>query len=69
MKGAVSVNGSQDDHQQRSLEPGRRLTPEEAKSRRSRNIAIALGIVFLIVLFYVVTITKLGIGVVIRPSI
>jgi len=47
----------------------RQLTPEEAKSRRSRNIAIAFGIVFLIVLFYVVTITKLGLGVVVRPSI
>lgn len=47
----------------------RPLTPEEAKSRRSRNVAIALGIVFLIVLFYVVTITKLGLGVVVRPSI
>lgn len=47
----------------------RPLTPEEAKSRRSRNVAIALGIVFLIVLFYVVTVTKLGLGVVVRPSI
>lgn len=69
MKGAVSVNGPQNDHHQDFQEPERRLTPEEAKSRRSRNIAIALGLVFLILLFYVVTIAKLGIGVVVRPSI
>ncbi len=52
-----------------ALQPGRVLTPEEAKSRRSRNVAIAVGICFLIVLFYVVTIAKLGVGIVVRPSI
>ena len=40
-----------------------RLTPEQAKSRRSRNIAIALSVSFLVVLFYVVTVAKLGLGV------
>jgi hypothetical protein len=62
MKGAI-VSAPEGDN------GGRRLTPEEAKGRRSRNIAIALGIVFLIVLFYVVTIVKLGPGIVVRPSI
>lgn len=40
-----------------------RLTPEQAKSRRSRNIAIGFSVVFLVVLFYVVTVAKLGLGV------
>lgn len=67
MKGAA-VNMPEGDQNQ-VPQQGRRLTPEEAKSRRSRNIAIALGLVFLIVLFYVVTVAKLGVGVVVRPSI
>jgi hypothetical protein len=40
-----------------------RLTPEQARSRRSRNIAIALSVSFMVVLFYVVTVSKLGLGV------
>jgi len=36
------------------------LTPEQAKSRRARNVAIGLAIFGFIVLFYVVTIVKLG---------
>jgi hypothetical protein len=39
------------------------MTPEQEKSRRARNVAIALAIVALVVLFYVVTIAKLGLGV------
>ena len=69
MEGPVAVNGPQGEHKGGSHQPGRRLTPEEEKSRRSRNIAIALGITFLIVLFYVVTLAKLGVSVVVRPSI
>jgi hypothetical protein len=69
MEGALAVNKPQGEHGDGLPHPGRRLTPEEAKSRRSRSIAIALGVVFLVVLFYVVTIAKLGIGVVVRPSI
>jgi hypothetical protein len=64
MEGAAQVNAPQGENG-----PGRRLTPEEAKSRRSRNIAIALGLGLLIVLFYVVTVAKLGLAVVVRPSI
>jgi hypothetical protein len=36
------------------------LTKEQRQSRRARNIAIGLGIAFLVVLFYVVTIVKLS---------
>lgn len=43
------------------------LTPEQKKSRRQRNIAIALAIGFCAVLFYVVTIAKLGPGILARP--
>lgn len=69
MEGSVAVNGTQGDKSSSSNQLGRQLTPEEVKSRRSRNIAIAVGIGFMIVLFYVVTIVKLGVGVVVRPSI
>jgi hypothetical protein len=69
MEGSVAVNNTPGNQPKDGLGPDRPLTPEEAKSRRSRNVAIALGIGFLIVLFYVVTIAKLGVGVVVRPSI
>jgi hypothetical protein len=36
------------------------LTPEQQRSRRNRNIAIGLAIGFFVLLFYVVTIAKLG---------
>jgi hypothetical protein len=43
------------------------LTPEQAKSRRQRNIAIGFAVGFLVLLFYAVTIVKLGPGVLNRP--
>ena len=43
------------------------LTPKQARSRRNRNVAIGLAIGFCVVLFYVVTIAKLGPGVLHRP--
>lgn len=43
------------------------LTPEQASRRRRRNIAIGLTVGFLALLFYVVTIVKLGPGVLNRP--
>ncbi len=46
---------------------GVRLTPEQLKSRRQRNIAIGLAVGFFVLLFYAVTIAKLGPGVVSRP--
>ncbi len=36
------------------------LTPEQQRSRRARNIAIALVVGLLVVLVYVLTIAKLG---------
>lgn len=42
------------------------LTPEQTKRRRARNIAIALGIGAFIVLFYILTIVRLG-GAVAHP--
>ena len=43
------------------------LTPEQLKSRRQRNVAIGLAVGFFVLLFYVVTIAKLGPGVISRP--
>jgi hypothetical protein len=43
------------------------LTPEQLKSRRQRNLAIGLAVGFLVLLFYAVTIVKLGPGVLNRP--
>lgn len=43
------------------------LTPEQQRSRRNRNIAIGLAVGFLVMLFYFVTIAKLGPGVLDRP--
>jgi len=39
------------------------LTDEQKKKRRSRSLAIALVLAALVILFYVVTIIKLGPGV------
>jgi hypothetical protein len=36
------------------------LTPEQIKARRSRNVAIALILVALAVLFFAMTIVRLG---------
>ena len=36
------------------------LTPDQVKSRKARNVAIGLAVGFMVVLFYVVTIAKLG---------
>jgi len=43
------------------------LTPEQLKSRRQRSIAIGLAVGFFVLLFYAVTIVKLGPGVLDRP--
>ncbi len=55
---------------QKSKKPAERqgvtLTPEQEKSRRARNIAIALAIAGFIALFYVITIVRLG-GAVAQP--
>ena len=43
------------------------LTPAQQKSRRARNVAIGLALGLFALLFYVVTIVKLGPGVLNRP--
>ena len=43
------------------------LTPEEMRRRRQRNIALALVLGALVLLFYVVTWAKLGSNVLNRP--
>jgi hypothetical protein len=45
-------------------EDGVRLTPEQKKRQRARSIAIAAVLAALVVLFYVVTIVKMGPGVI-----
>lgn len=46
---------------------GVRLTPEQEKRRRARNLALGLTIGFFAVLFYVITWAKLGAGMFDRP--
>jgi hypothetical protein len=36
------------------------LTPEQARSRRARNIAIGVTVALLAVLFYAITVVRLG---------
>ncbi len=37
-----------------------RLTPEQAKARRGRNVAIAVALAACVVLFFVMTLVRLG---------
>ncbi len=48
-------------------EQGIKLTDEQKKRRRARSIAIAFVLAALVVLFYVVTIVKMGPAVLDRP--
>ena len=43
------------------------LTEEQKRRRRARSIAIALSLGALVVLFYAITIVKLGPGIMNRP--
>ncbi len=43
------------------------LTDEQKRRRRARSVAIALALGALVVLFYAITIVKLGPGVLPRP--
>jgi len=47
-------------NQQSQNQSAQMLTPEQLRSRRARNIAISLTIGFLAVVFYGVTLVKLG---------
>ena len=46
----------------RTKADGVKLTPLQAKRRRQRNIAIGLALFGFVVLFYIVTLIKLGTG-------
>jgi hypothetical protein len=48
-------------------ETGIVLTPEQKRRQRARSVAIGLALGALAVLFFVVTIVKLGSGVLTRP--
>lgn len=48
-------------------EEGIVLTPEELKRRNARNVAIGIALGALVILFYVVTVAKLGVNVLNRP--
>lgn len=48
-------------------EDGIRPTEEQRRRQRGRSIAIAVVLVGLVVLFYLVTIVKLGPGILDRP--
>jgi hypothetical protein len=43
------------------------LTPDEHRRRRSRSIAIAVALGLLVVLFYALTVVKLGPQILSRP--
>lgn len=55
------------DDDNNDTKPGVRLTEEQLRRRRARSIAIAVSLAVLVVLFYVVTVVKLGPGVLRRP--
>jgi hypothetical protein len=44
------------------------LTAQQQKSRRLRNVAIGLAVGFFVLLFYAVTIAKLGFGLMNHPA-
>jgi hypothetical protein len=58
---------SGDDGMDNNDDNGIVLTEEQKRRRRARSIAIALALGALVLLFYVVTIVKLGPGAVQRP--
>lgn len=60
---AEIVSANRDD----KPEPRVVLTPEQLRARNRRNVAIAVTVAFLVLLFYVVTIAKLGPAVLHRP--
>lgn len=51
---------SQNEIKDQVLVDGVVLTPEQARSRRARNIAIGVTVALLAVLFYAITVVRLG---------
>jgi archaellum biogenesis protein FlaJ (TadC family) len=64
MASVLGVNAVSDSNEQ---PPGIVLTEEQKRRRRARSIAIALALTALVVLIYIVTVVKLGPGVMNRP--
>ena len=64
MVSVLGIRAVSDGNDQR---PGIVLTEEQKRRRRSRSIAIALALGALVVLVYLVTVVKLGPGVLNRP--
>ena len=64
MKGAIVSESEQNPGNSRSHVV---LTPEQLRARKRRNVAIGITIGLLAVLFYAVTIAKLGSGMFNRP--
>lgn len=62
MSGNLIVNGRKDDGDE-----GVSLTPDERRRQRMRNVAIGVVLGALFVLFYVLTIARLGSNVFNRP--
>ena len=52
---------------EKPTEPGIVLTDEQKRQRRNRSVALALVLGALVLLIYVVTVVKLGPGVLNRP--
>lgn len=50
-----------------TAEDGVRLSEAQLRRRKGRSVAIALGLGALVVLFYVVTLAKLGANILDRP--
>jgi predicted nucleic acid-binding Zn ribbon protein len=52
---------------EKPTEPGIVLTEEQKRRRRTRSIALAIALGIFVVMIYVVTLVKLGPGVLNRP--
>ena len=52
---------------QEPFQPKTNLTPDDVRRRRSRSIAIAVALSVLVVLFYALTVVKLGPQILNRP--
>ena len=63
MTGNSIVNGHDDDQDAKGVS----LTPEERRRQRMRNIAIGVTLSALFVMFYILTIARLGSNVFNRP--
>jgi hypothetical protein len=61
---SLAMTGQPNDQKR---EPGIVLTPEQTRRRRARSLAIALTLGGLVLLVYLVTVVKLGPGVLNRP--